>query len=188
MIQRKLLSSVWTAVLLAGCAIPQYVVLTDVPPEPSITVIPASGSCEDAAAVDLVTGWAVASGVRTLARPVMMKTQADYSGTGSASGMASVGGQLGVAIGGSSSRAGLTTSVDAMSLLDSTSADYVIYVRSVRGGPNVTLVRKASRQVLFAGNIPARTNSESGQYLAGADNLRAILIKAGILARASSAR
>jgi hypothetical protein len=171
------------AMLVAGCtATVQYVVLSDVPPEPSITVIPSSGAREDAVAADMVTGWTVGAGVRTLARPVMLKTQADYSGSSAAGGVAAVGGQLGVALGNSNSQGGMTTSVDAMSLLDSTQADYVIYVRAKGAGPYATLVKRASKQVLFAGVLQPYTDGD-GVNRSAADQLCAMLNGAGIKAR-----
>lgn len=169
--------------LVAGCATSiQYVVLAGVPDSPTITVIPSSGTRDDAIASDLVTGWVVGCGVRTIARPVMLKEQADYSGATTGSSIAAMGGQVGVAVGAGRTQAGLTTSVDAMSLIDSTAADYVIFVRSLRGGPQIMLLKRDSKQILHVGQLLA-ANDDKGAYAPSIEQLHRVLLTAGIRSR-----
>lgn len=188
--KRTMLSALLLGVLLAACSVKEkYVVLSDVPPNPTVTVIPSTGSKEDVADADVVIGLLVDCGVKTVLRPVMVKERTEYDGTGSSSGIAASGGRIAVALGDASSKGGQTTSVDEVSLLKETTADYVFYVRHTRQGPQVVLVKRESGQILHVGQI-GTGSAGSSCCLSGTtyevqskpqDKMRQLLVSAGIL-------
>jgi hypothetical protein len=142
------------SLLLVACTVKEkYIVLSEVPTSPTVTVIPSTGAKEDVADADVVMGLLVDCGVRTVLRPVMMKERTEYNDAGSASGIGVSGGRIAVAMGDAASKGGLTTSVDEVSLLKETNADYVFYVRHKPGGPQMVLVKREDGQVLHVGQI-----------------------------------
>lgn len=135
-------------------------------------------------------GLLVDCGVRTVLRPVMMKERTEYDDVGSSSGVAVSGGKVAVSLGDASSKGGLTTSVDEVSLLKETNADYVFYVRHMRGGPHVVLVKRDDSQVLHSGQLEVSGRNSSGCCLADPtggrttsprDVMRKLLVSAGIV-------
>jgi hypothetical protein len=153
MIPRLALAAALSALLTACTVKEKYIVLSEVPSNPTVTVIPSSGAKEDVADADVVMGLLVDCGVRTVLRPVMLKEKTEYSDAGSASGIGVSGGKIAVAVGDAASKGGLATSVDEVSLLKETNADYVFYVRHRPGGPHVVLVKREDGQVLHAGHF-----------------------------------
>jgi hypothetical protein len=181
----RLLRFLLLILVSSGCTTTavRYIVVTYVPDEPTITVIPASGSREDALVADVVTGWVVSCRVRTLTRPVMYREKTSYSGSTSGTGVAVVGGQLGVGIAGGSGQSEGSTTADEISLLEQTSADFVIFARAMKGGPYITLVNRSSRQVLHAGQLVEEWDWR-GTLSAGPEvQLRRILAAARIAGR-----
>jgi hypothetical protein len=188
----KLEFAVVLVLLLVACTVKEkYIVLSEVPTSPTVTVIPSTGAKEDVADADVVMGLLVDCGIRTVLRPVMMKERTEYNDAGSASGIGVSGGRIAVAMGDAASKGGLTTSVDEVSLLKETNADYVFYVRHKTGGPQMVLVKREDGQVLHVGQIDSKgEGATAGCCLLGStyqreatpqQKMRELLTAAGIV-------
>lgn len=177
---------------LAGCTTAvQYVVLTDVPSEPSVTVLPASSSGQDLLAADALAEDLVSCGVRVLERPPLIRERSDYEGKASGTGVGlTSSGKLAVLGGGGKQEGQLTISVDPVALIEETKADYVIFARP---GPWLKVVKRADGQVLHVGTLsdvdgnsgcclfPSFWANITGSKTSPRDRLRTLMQRLGII-------
>ncbi|HTW92702.1 MAG TPA: hypothetical protein VMH22_13490 [bacterium] len=139
--------------VVSGCVSTavRFVVVTDVPPSPSFTVVPGSTSPDDAASADAITEDLVALGVRVLARPALVKQRTEYSGQSSGTGVGvTLSGNLAVGGTGGEQSGNVITSVDPIALIQETQADYVVFTKT---GPWLDIVKRKDGQIVFAGNL-----------------------------------
>jgi hypothetical protein len=135
----------------------KYVVMTDVPPSPSFTVIPASTSAADDASANAITEELVGLGVRVVERPALVKQRTEYTGksSGTAVGV-TLNGQLALGGAGGGQAGDVTTSVDPIALIQETQADYVVFAKA---GPWLKVIRRKDGQIVYAGSLAAESNS-----------------------------
>lgn len=119
--------------LLAGCAQVKYVVMRDVPQNPSFTVFPATPA--DLPFSDLVMGSIIANGYKVVERPAVF-TDAYWVNSG--------------ASGHNGESAAKLSQAENL-----TSADYVVIVYS---GNLVKIVHRKTREVLFSDMLVASRN------------------------------
>lgn len=187
---RCLISALLTAfaMTLVSCTVTtQYVVLTDVPANPSITVIPASMARADVWAANLVMQALVGCHITVVERPVMFKERSDYEGNGSAGGIGTAGGQVTVVAGSGHQKGEVATTVDPTSLIEQTKADYVLIVQAQGGRAWAKLLKRETTHIIFAGfvdmseSVSMGSNVDPDPGAAASRSMRKILTSAGII-------
>ena len=134
----------------------RYVVLSDVPENPTVTVIPASTSDKDAEAALHTTELLVACGIHVVERPALVRQRSNYEGRTSGGGVGVTStGQLAILGGGGAQQGELTISVDPVALIEETDAAYVIFVKP---GLWLKVVRRSDKQILYVGKLTDDSN------------------------------
>ena len=162
-------ASVLVVALFSGCAT-RYVVLSDVPPNPSFTVIPGSVSKGNMEFANTVTEALVSCGVRVVERPAMVSGYAESRGSGVGLGVAGGAASGGARAGGVGLVAGsgkeevATQAIDVVDLYEQSSADYLVVAFSTNTW--VKIVRRESKDILFGGSIAAAAGASYSAELA----------------------
>jgi len=146
------------AFTVCGCASTvRFVVVADVPPTPTFTVIPASTAPGDDAAADSLLVQLVELGVHVVERPALVKQRTEYSGTSSGAGVGvTLDGKLAVGGVGGAQAGGVTTSIDPIALLQETQADYVVFAKR---GPWLKIVKRSDGQIVYVGDLAVKPSS-----------------------------
>jgi hypothetical protein len=109
----------------------------------------------------------VGCGVRVLARPANSQERVQYRGAENQLAHGYVESGADAASGGvavrSDQQSELTRNGDPMALVDSTKADYVFISSSSGNRPWFQLVRRETKQILYAGVVPMQYSN--GQYI-----------------------
>jgi hypothetical protein len=168
--------------LIGGCIVRDQYVVRDASPGSIVTVVPATRAETDVAAADHVMEVLIAAGANVIERPVMIKERSDFrSGTETRMGT-----DPGQPVDGRYSETGARqTSVDPVSLISETKADYVFIAEARGAGYSFRLVKRSTGQILHVGTFrdqisPACCLTWFG-YSTEKDEARKLLLSVGIM-------